>query len=298
MKCRLIPIVGESMRAWVYPEQGFQLFGLEYKRGKSWIPVIFAPDMDREPADRRYGNPILFPAPSASHAGEILNAWSHDGEVHPMAFHGFARNSYWHLLKHSESSVSAELSPQTETKLSFPFEFILRLTYTISKNSLVLDAIVQNLDDKPFPYGFGLHPYLQCPLGGEGTKADCSIKLPSGKRIVSKNFWRTSSSIPFPAQEISAIDHDHLTHTIVLSDSGASELELKNQKNGMITRVSVKGSKNSFPIWAIWSDTPEDPYVCIEPWTDYPNMLGRKETVTCPPAASKEYQMTISVQES
>ncbi len=112
MKSRLVEIRHGDMRALVYPERGFQLYGFErdFGQGDSF-PAIYAPSLDAEPEQRRYGNPVLFPCCGISSHAEGTDLWLRAGKTWPMPGHGFARNHYWRILDAREDRVAAALTP-------------------------------------------------------------------------------------------------------------------------------------------------------------------------------------------
>jgi galactose mutarotase-like enzyme len=295
MNSRLIPISQGDQRAWIYPEHGFQLYGYEQKLKNKNISVIHAPNLDREPADRRYGNPILFPAPSMTCSSHGKDTWVLDGKVLPMPGHGVARNCYWHVVDVQSNSVTGEFVPNSNSTICFPFEFKLRLTYKLDSEGLVLDALLENTGRDSFPYAFGLHPYLNAPLSDKGKVSDCSVSLPKAERLVSKDGWLSfQKGNSFGPARVPA-DQEDLGTTLMLVNSGAKFLDLEDSANQLKVRVSVEKSPQTFPVWAVWSPTPETRYICLEPWSDYPNMLNRKETRRCAPGEKHAYQMVISV---
>ena len=295
MNPRLISLKHRDHRAWVYPEQGFQLHGFERDLGKQGTAsVIYTPGTLMEPPDRRYGNPVLFPSPSASHSRNGIDTWIWKEKTLAMPFHGIARNDYWHVVDIQPDRVTGELTPTTGAKLSFPFDFKLRLTYRLEDRGLVLDTSVENTGKEAFPYALGFHPYLRAPLGSRGSPADCSVALPEGVRLQSKNEWQSHEGACYAARRIRA--NDDLAGSTLLADTRCRRLTLEDQANKLAATVSLEDSEMDFPVWVIWSASPESPYVCLEPWTDAPNALNRPETRRCPPAQTHRYRMVIAVE--
>src|SRR5476649_2091067 len=112
MNPRFIQIAQGNKRAWIYPEQGFQLYGFEQEMGTAeTAAVVHVPDLRREPADRRYGNPILFPNPSVAITDHGPDTWVLKDKPLSMPAHGFARNLYWHVVEMGKDFVTGELVP-------------------------------------------------------------------------------------------------------------------------------------------------------------------------------------------
>src|SRR5882724_1008286 len=128
---RLITITDGKSSAQVYPERGYQLLGFSTEVAGRLVDVIHAPPGDVEPADRRYGNPILFPAVGVSN-GSRADAWDHDGVALPMPAHGWARNVYWQVVETKSNAVTAVCLPNPGFRLGFPFDFDLRSSYQLT----------------------------------------------------------------------------------------------------------------------------------------------------------------------
>ena len=202
------------------------------------------------------------------------------------------RTGTWEAI--DAQSVTGVLVPTTGIRTGFPFSFELRLRYALQGTALVFTSELANRGDEPFPYAFGLHPYLRAPVGGESARGDCTVRLPGGTRLRSSDSWRTIERAPAAPATITASDPE-LPGSIVLADTGATAFEVEDTGAGVATRVSVDGSETSFPIWVVWSASPDAPYVCLEPWTDVPNALNRPGTRTIAPGATHRYRMTISL---
>lgn len=286
-----------NKRAWVYPEQGFQLHGFEQDMGERRVArVIYAPGTSTEPFDRRYGNPILFPSPSRSQSGAGPDTWEWNGRTLPMPFHGFARDVYWQVTDNQADRVTAVLTPEGVAHVCFPFDFAVRLTYRLGEEGLALDAEVSNNGHEAFPYALGFHPYLRAPLGPKGAVADASVALPACVQVRSDDGWRTHRRQPREAQRLAA--DEELVDSLLLTDLPSGYLELEDRASGMTGRVSVEGSEEPFPYWVIWSASPDSPYVCLEPWSDVPNALNRPRARRCAPGATHRYRVVLSVRES
>jgi galactose mutarotase-like enzyme len=279
-------IEGAAGHALLYPEQGFQLHAFVAKVDGRDVDVIDGPTGDREPDDRRYGNPVLFPSVGVT-AGAEPDRWTHRGRAMPMQQHGCARDAYWHVDAADGRSVTGVLVPTTGIRTSFPFAFELRLRYAIEAEGLVLTAEIANRGGERFPYALGFHPYLT-------ATPRCRVSLPAGVRLRSEDSWRTIARAAAPARAIDATDAE-LPGSIVLAETGAHALEIENPDAGTVTRVSVEGSAQGFPIWVVWSGAPDARYLCLEPWTDAPNALNRPGTRTLAPGAVDRYRMTIFV---
>jgi len=283
---RLIRIEGDGCEALVYPEQGFQLHGFRAVAGGKPVDLIFGPTGEREPFDRRYGNPVLFPSVGVT-TGAEPDRWLHRGRGLPMQQHGWARDAYWHVEAADARAVTGVLVPTTGIKTSFPFGFELRLRYAIEDGALALAAELANPGDQAFPYALGFHPYLR-------ARAQSRVKLPAGTRLRTADGWRTIDRTPVAAREL-RVDDAERPVSIVLAETAAGALEVEDADAGIATRVATDASHESFSTWVAWTGSADHAYVCLEPWTDAPNALNRPGTRTLAPGATHRYRMTIAV---
>jgi galactose mutarotase-like enzyme len=289
---RLIALEDGQSRALVYPERGFQLYGFETTVAGQRVELLHAPPVDREPADRRYGNPVLFPAVGVSN-GSRPDSWDHGGHALPMPPHGWARNVYWQLEGIAATSLTALLVPHPGFRLGFPFDFELRLTYRLQEGALTLESTLTNAGSSAFPYAYGFHPYLRAPILPGGARERCLVRVPAGTRLQSADGWRTVTREVAAARALASRSPE-LPGSVVLEKTGATSLEIEDETAGLAARVSVEGSEQSFPVWVVWSATPDAPYVCLEPWTDAPNALNRPGTRTLDPGGTHRYRMALS----
>jgi galactose mutarotase-like enzyme len=233
---------------------------------------------------------VLFPSCGLS-TGSRPNHWDYQGQSLLMQPHGWARDLYWHVVETDARSITAVLTPTLGAKAAFPFDWELKLRYSVAGRALTLDTTLTNTGTTPFPYALGFHPYLRAPISG--SRETSKIALPAGVRCKTADNWKTIERSPFAATTIAANDAE-LPGSIVLADTGVQSLEVVDEAARLATRVSVEGSEGTFPVWVVWSSAADAPYVCLEPWTDCPNALNRPDTRTLAGGAVQKYRMTIS----
>ncbi|WP_027108423.1 aldose 1-epimerase family protein [Lacticigenium naphthae] len=211
--------------------------------------------------------PVLFPI-----VGKLTDdVYRHEGETYSLTQHGFARDNDFALIQESADRLVFELKESTETLKHFPFNFVLRITYTLTQASIDVKYEVVNTDKKTLYFSIGAHPAFNIPLDRELTFEDYAVEIdPKLKRTVlplkgphvdpKASHQVDWSTRPLPLKR-SLFDQDAL---IVENDLETMQTyRLVSTKDTKAVAVSFKG----LPYTGIWSlPGKEAPFVCIEPW--------------------------------
>lgn len=154
-----------SLTAKVCPEGGSNLFSL--KVGP--FELLRQPDSLRQLQGRGYGIVVLYPTPN-----RVRNArFTFEGREYSMPknwrehhLHGLVLDKAWRFAKPVVTNTSAsvktwiDFEPQSEVYRYFPWRSRLSLAFTLTERGLRVAYEVANQDEKPLPYGFGIHPYF------------------------------------------------------------------------------------------------------------------------------------------
>ena len=187
-------------------------------------------------------NPILFPIVGKTWDG-ILHI---QGKEYRTGNHGFARNSEFKCIKHTDTQIVMELCDSEETLAQYPFRFRLEVTYTLEAKKLDIAYRIENRDGCTMPFNFGLHPAFNCPLE-EGKAFDAYHLELNQKEVVDDQ-----------EVDVIALDKDALKKTIIIQNPRSTCTKLTDGTHGV--QVEYQG----YPWLAYWS--PYAPFVCIEPW--------------------------------
>ncbi|MCI1984243.1 MAG: aldose 1-epimerase family protein [Bifidobacteriaceae bacterium] len=103
------------------------------------------------------------------------------------SLHGFGYRYFWTLENLTESSVT--LSWRAPAIPSYPFDITVYAHYELSDAGLSQSVTVENNDDKPAPWAFGIHPWLANGVEGhtgdeiEEDNAACHLELHAAKHV-------------------------------------------------------------------------------------------------------------------
>ena len=112
---------------------GAQLVSLKDASGKEYI-------WQRNPDIWPRCSPLLFPV-----VGNCRNGRTRfEGEWFEMEKHGFCKESDFTVVRQSDHTVTFRLAANAQTRRSYPYEFVLSLTYRLKNGVLLLDYCVEN----------------------------------------------------------------------------------------------------------------------------------------------------------
>ena len=212
--------------------------------------------------------PILFPI-----VGTLRNDQAHSaaGEV-KLGRHGLARRFEHTLLSSDETSAQYELRSTEETRKQFPYDFVLRMSYSlIGPTTLEQRYEVENTGTVELPYTVGAHPAFNAPLDEEETFEDYELKFARAWSYASPSLDHESGLLDFDHtwEVLKNADSFSLTHdpfrehdTIVFQDVPDNVVTLQSKKTSHGVRVSFTG----FKYLGVWSEMHDAPFVAIEPW--------------------------------
>ncbi|HVM90111.1 MAG TPA: aldose 1-epimerase family protein [Puia sp.] len=218
---------------------------------------------DGNPAFWSKRSPILFPI-----VGSLKgNIYYYHNRHYALNRHGFARDMVFEVLPQQKNSISFLLKNDETTLQYYPFEFELKITYTIQQNSLRVSYNVKNVSGHEMFFSIGGHPAFKLPLLAGTVYEDYYLEFNEEE---TKPRWPISKdgligTCPVPLlQETNIL---HLSKELFSEDA----IVLKNLASSI---VSVKTGKSKhgldvdfgdFPYLGIWAAKNAD-FVCIEPW--------------------------------
>lgn len=227
-------------------------------------------------------SPVLFPI-----VGTLKdNSYTYNQRSFSLPRHGFARERNFTVDEHNSDEAVFALESDEESRAVFPFDFRLRLKYSLLGNSLSVTYEVQNPGDHELFFSIGAHPAFKLPLVPGTEYEDYFLefeqKETSDRWPISKDGLIERSSLPL------------LTNSAVLPLSrelfNKDALVLKSLKSSMIRLRSGKTPHglefvfSGFPFLGLWAAKGGD-FVCIEPWcgisdsVDSDQVLEHKEGI-------------------
>lgn len=210
-----------------------------------------------------YTTPTLFPIVGKSYD----NRYHFGNKTTEMKQHGFMRDVKFNLVKHKDKTAVLEFTANEDTLSKFPYDFTMRISYTLEGNKLLVEYEITNNGDTVMPYNFGLHPAFSCPLSEDKTFSDYSLTFSSPQKLKGIGPRVNDglvSEIPLSYEGFEE-ENTWIYHNVTSSQVGFSDGE-----HGV--NVSVVG----YPLVGVWTNiNTQSPFICIEPWQGYGKRLEK-----------------------
>ncbi len=218
--------------------------------------------------------PVLFPICGGLRDDKFV----FDGTEYNLCKHGFARKSNFELEEKSDSSLTFLLHESAETLAVYPFCFEFRVRYTLVDDSLVVEFITTNTDQKDLYYSCGAHEAYVCPGGIEKY----SIVFDKPETLES-HFVRgvTVDHETYPVlknEEVLPLRYsDYAVDALVFSKFRSRGVTLAANDGTRMVRVDFPDSTHLL-LWT--TNTQNAPYLCIEPWNGMPDYIDSEYDIT------------------
>lgn len=216
------------------------------------------------------GNPILFPA--------VGRTWDHSfGEPVPgnykifgsdknyyMPSHGIVFLCNWQKIEESrvddKITVSYEMIvPDSVRHDNFPFDLALTQRYTLTPNTIELEAVITNNGSVPAPAAFGYHPYFKVS-NPEREGVEVLLQVSKHLLLTEKTVLLTGETQDTDGilKMKAGVYYDN-----VYGNPTGRRMSLIDQKAGHAIHIDYD---DTFELFLVYSPNDSD-FVCIEPWT-------------------------------
>lgn len=250
----MVTIGNELLQARIHPH-GAELQSLYHKAHE--LEYMWSGD----PAWWGKFSPVLFPI-----VGQLRNnTYTWQGKEYTLPRHGFARETGFVTEAVTETSAVFALYSSETTQAVYPFDFVLRLRYTINEAVITVAYEVTNTGTGDMFFSVGAHPAFAVPLV-QGTEYD-DYFLEFSEAETAPRWLINNGLIDAPADFLQGSKHIPLTHelfhkdALVFKNLRSGELALRSNK----TQHGLSMNISEFPYLGIWA-AKDAPFVCLEPW--------------------------------
>jgi galactose mutarotase-like enzyme len=302
-----IPYFGQTLLRWkvggstflALPEKGARLMNWNLAMPDGSVrDVIHWPEIGAiaEFTKARGGNPILFPFAARTFDRGEQGFWRDDaGTRRPMPMHGFARQGDFRATRVDATGFEAALIPGAEAEASYPFKYEFRVEYRFAPYGLTCNLTLENLGKDPLPWCAGHHFYFAVPWLEGSKRGDYLLRIPATTRLKQDD---KGQLVPGPVLGADVpMDSPDLIDTI---HTGLRSPEVafgeKDVPGDVVVRI---GSDKAAPAGAAvvtWTQAPESPFFCVEPWMGPPNAPEHRQGLRLvPPGSQDRFTVSLSI---
>lgn len=216
---------------------------------------------------------VIFPICGRLYQGK----YTYKGKEYNMIIHGFAKKSTFTVEEHNHSKVVFSLKANDFTREQYPFEFTLKLIYTLEGDTIKQTYFVENNDTKELIFTCGGHPGFNVPWKDGEEYEDYYLEFANDKPQY--NIFFNEDGLfngrkelqPMQDGKIIPLSHDLFDNDALFLQDGAKEVALKSKKND--TQIIVNYADMTRV--GFWKDEKTTaPFLCIEPWAGIPASAG------------------------
>ena len=225
--------------------------------------------------------PILFPIVGVLKDGEAESA---EGAI-SLARHGLARLNQFEVVEQSASSVTLQLKSTEETLKAYPYDFELKLIFSVDGDTLTQTYEVTNPGNVVLPFTLGAHPAFNIPIPGVEASSLDQYHLLFTRSWTSYGPSITDEGLcDYTTPQRLIVDSDTLPlswelidreKTITLEDVPDRRITLAANVEASSEAHGIQMDFEGFDYLGIWSAAPGCPFVALEPW------CGIADTVDC-----------------
>lgn len=216
--------------------------------------------------------PILFPIVGVLKDGKAESA---EGTV-TLARHGLARLNQFEVVEKSDSTVTLQLKSTEETRKSYPYDFELRLIFSLSDDTLTQTYEITNTGNAVLPFTLGAHPAFNIPIPGVEAASLDQYHLSFTHSWTSYGPSITNEGLcDYTIPQKLIVDSDTLPlswelidreKTITLEDVPDRRITLAANAEASSKAHGIQMDFEGFDYLGIWSAAPGCPFVALEPW--------------------------------
>ncbi len=245
-----------------------QAFGKSYTFSEKGAELISAIELSNEyefiwqadPSIWPRHAPILFPI-----VGKLKNnQYQFMGNTYELPQHGFARDTIFEIQELYSDLITFKLENNEHTKLVYPFQFVLLVSYQAIENGLSMTLTIQNKSEELMPFSIGLHPGFQLPeanLKAFELFSDTAFNWERSelKEGLLNGQKETNSST---SQSLQLHSESFKRDALVFENYPNKIIGIKHLHSSFKIQMQTLG----FTYLGIWNKYPSQSFVCLEPW--------------------------------
>lgn len=215
--------------------------------------------------------PLLFPICG----GLKDDKYIFEGKEYTLQKHGYVRMSEFDVESSVDTSATFILRSNENTKKQFPFDYELRVTYTLTDNKICVGYSVKNVGSGDMYFSIGSHEGYACIGGIEEyslifDKSENFVCNVLNGNLLEYNTYSVGEGRELP------LKYDFFTiDALTFLNLKSRGVNLVHRPSGRSLRVEFDGFNYLF----VWTK-PNANYICVEPWCGIPDFVDSNYDIT------------------
>ena len=216
--------------------------------------------------------PVLFPICG----GLKEDRYTYEGKEYTLTKHGYAREKIFSVESQTDSTAVFLHRSDAGTKRQFPFDYELRIAYTLTGKTVKIDYSVKNTGDHAMYFSIGSHEGYAVPEGIEEYDVIFPQKETLDTYVLSGNLLTKDTHPVIKESTLLSLEEKYFTvDALVFRSPESRSATLKNRNTGRAIRVDFPDD----PYFLIWHK-PNARFICLEPWNGIPDVVGSDYDIT------------------
>ena len=217
-------------------------------------------------------SPVLFPICG----GLKDDKFYYVGKEYSLPKHGFAKRREFKIESATKEKAVYLLCSDEETLKMYPFQFELRIIYTLEVNKVTVEYNVKNLTDGEMYYSIGAHEAYSCPGGIDNFSIKFEKEEEFNSMVLEGPLVTTDTFEVAKKSDKLKLSVDLFTvDSLIFKDLKSRKAWLVNDVTGEGIEISYEG----FDYLLLWT-IPGAEYICIEPWCGIPDYVNSEYDIT------------------
>ncbi len=219
-----------------------------------------------------FSAPLLFPICG----GLKDDKYTFEGKEYTLPKHGYARTTIFEVESADDTKAVFLHKSSAETKAVYPFDYELRVIYTLDGTALKIEYKVDNLGNGNMYFSIGSHEGYYTPEGIEQYDVifDRDETL-NAYQLYGNLVTDQTQPILKDSRVLPLYDKYFIIDALVFRDVKSRSCVLRNRTNGKAIKLDY-GFADYFLLW----HKHNSPYICLEPWAGIGDVLGSDYDIT------------------
>ena len=199
-----------------------------------------------------------------------------EGKEYTLNKHGYAKFTLFGVEEKEETKAVFLHKSNETTKAQFPFDYELRVIYTLDGNSLKVEYNVKNLSGKTMYFNIGSHEAYYTPEGIEQYDVIFDDDDTLTNYILYGNLLSNQTQVLLNEGKVFPLyDKYFIVDALAFKGMKSRAATLKNRRTGRSVRIDFPDC----PYLLLWHKH-DAPFMCVEPWNGIPDTIGSSYDIT------------------